>query len=250
MAKDNGLPSPTDLSISIRGPLLTEGTLPAFFYFALSGEDSLYLDPYNQPAAFLDGSPIRCYSFTLPFHGPGYDNHQAIQLWSQEIKNNPGFLEVFFQKCLKNIDFLIQQGYVDKGKIAVGGLSRGGFVATHLAARDSRIQYVLGYAPMTKLSAMDEVHEMIPDLDLKDLIPQLVNKQVRFYIGNRDLRVSTQACFEFVDQLADASYRHGHRSPPIELMISPSVGFKGHGTLPHLFQDGINWIKCKFNIIN
>lgn len=234
------LESPTKLPIYVRGPELSEGPLPAFFYFALSGEDSLYLDPFNQPVAFLENSRIRCFSFTLPFHGPGYDNNKAMELWKQEFSARPEILEEFFQHCLKNVDYLIQQGIVDAEKIAVGGLSRGGFVATHLAARDARLKYVLGFAPLTKLLGQG--------WDLQDLIDKLVNKQVRFYIGNRDLRVGTQACFDFIHQLADAAYHHGHRSPPVELIISPSVGFQGHGTLPSIFKAGADWVREKLDL--
>jgi hypothetical protein len=230
------LDSPSDLPIHVRGPKISEGPLPAFFYFALSGEDSLSLDPYNQPVAFLDGSNIRCFSFTLPFHGPGYDNNNAIDLWMQELNDNPQFLDIFFQKCVSNINYLLQQGIVNAKKMAVGGLSRGAFIAAHLAARDPRLQYILGFAPMTKL-------KQPWDLDL--LIDKIVNKQVRFYIGNRDTRVGTQACFDFIHRLADAAYHHGHRSPPIELMINPSVGFKGHGTLPPVFKSGADWLRQK-----
>lgn len=231
------LKPPTGLPIYVRSPELSEGRLPAFFYFALSGEDSLYLDPFNQPVVSLEGMQIRCFSFTLPFHGPGYDNNTALELWTNEFRTHPEFLNEFFENCLKNIDYLIEQGIVDPEKIAVGGLSRGGFVATHLAARDPRLKYVLGFAPMTKLP-----FEAGDQWDLHGLIDKLVNKQVRFYIGNRDLRVGTQACFDFIYQLANTAFLHGHRSPPMELIITPSMGFKGHGTLPPVFKAGADWI--------
>lgn len=241
--KPNSLEAPSGLPIFWTGPDLADGVLPAFFYFALSGEDSLHLDPYNQPIAFLKDAPLRCFSFTIPFHGPGFDNNKAIDLWRDEFLKNPQFLDHFFQKCISNIDYLIKQGIVDEEKIAVGGLSRGGFVATHLAARDPRIKYVLGFAPVTKLSFLEELQDAGHGWDLIDQVHQLMHVRLRYYIGNRDLRVSTRACFDFIEKLTDTTFHHGHRSPTIELIISPSVGFKGHGTLPHTFKDGIEWLK-------
>lgn len=229
------LNSPIGLPIYTRGPKLSEGSLPAFFYFALSGNDSLYLNPFNQPIAFLEHFPIRCISFTLPFHGHNYDNNKALELYEHELQLNPNFLDKFFMDCLRNIDYLVQQKIIDEEKIAVGGLSRGGFIATHLAARDPRLKYILGFAPLTRFPGSF-------GLDLHSLVEKLTDKHVRFYIGNRDLRVGTEACFQFISLLTENVFHHGHRSPPIELIISPSIGFKGHGTPPHVFKAGAQWI--------
>lgn len=235
----------SDLPIYWRGPEIDQGKLPAFFYFALSGSESLHQDPYNQPIVFLKDFPIRCYSFTLPFHGPGHDNQRAIELWSQELMQNPTFLEIFFQKCLTNVFYLIQEGLVDENHMAIGGLSRGGFIATHLAARERRFKYILGFAPMTSLTSVGENKPLEHPWNLLPLVNQLAHQCIRFYIGNRDLRVNTRACFEFIQHLTEAAYLQGHRSPPVELMISPSVGFKGHGTLPPVFKDGVEWLAAK-----
>lgn len=238
---ENGILYTNNLPTYIQGPDISKGPLPAFFYFALSGEESLHLDPFNQPVVFLKDSSIRCFSFTLPFHGPGYDNQKGVERWEEELSINPDFLDIFFQQCLKNIDELIQQGYIDEEKIAIGGLSRGAFIATHLAARDPRLKYILGFAPMTRFPNHKK-QDIESPWNLHNFIRHLVDKQVRFYIGNHDVRVGTQACFDFIHLLADASFHHGHRSPPVELIITPSVGFKGHGTLPPVFKAGADWI--------
>ena len=48
------------------GPPLEEGPFPTLIYFALSAEDSLQCDPFNQPVQFLEGLPLRIFSITLP----------------------------------------------------------------------------------------------------------------------------------------------------------------------------------------
>lgn len=239
------LKSPSGLPIHYRGAPLEEGKLPALFYFALSGDESLELDPFNQPATFLDSHPIRVFSFTIPEHGEGLKNTDAMTRWADKIKEGEDPFTPFFEQCLENINFLAQHDLIDEEKLAVGGLSRGGFIALHLASRDSRLNNVVGFAPLTTTQTIHEFSHIQDSPILQSLEldkKNLIGKHVRFYIGNRDLRVSTDACYQFVKELTELSYQNNLRSPNVELFISPSIGHKGHGTPPHIFEDGAEWI--------
>ena len=124
-------------------------------------------------------------------------------------------------------------------------------MATHLSARDSRISHVLGFAPMTSLTTIQEFQDILDDpiiqsWDLDLTIPDLINKKVRYYIGNLDTRVGTKECFNFVSKLAETAQENKVRSPNIEMIISPSIGYKGHGTPPHTFKAGVDWIAGEF----
>ena len=241
----NTIESPSGLPIHYCGPPLEEGKLPAFFYFALSGDDSLNLDPFNQPAAFLDPYPIRVFSFTIPGHGPGLKNTDALKKWAEKIKKGLDPLTPFFNQSEDNINFLIEHDLVDEEKVAIGGLSRGGFVALHLASRDPRLGIVLGYAPLTTTETIQEFSDIRNNSitqTLKLNTNALIGKKIRLYIGNRDLRVSTDACYQLVKEVVDYSYDQNIRSPETELFISSSIGHKGHGTSPHIFKDGAEWI--------
>lgn len=247
------LQGPSPLIIYHRGPSLQQGALPAVFYFALSGEESLLLDPYNQPVNFLINNNVRIFSFTLPAHGAGFDKQQAMALWAQQIGSGENIIEEFIGHCLKNINYLIEEGLVNPYHLATSGLSRGGFMATHLAARDDRVNTVLGFAPLTDLIALNEFkeichHQLVQDLSLMKLTRRLLHKKIRFYIGNRDMRVGTENCFVFIKEVADYTYLHGHRSPPVELIISSSIGHKGHGTSPAIFLDGAEWLNTQIHM--
>lgn len=231
------------LSIFHYGPSRESGPLPALFYFALSGEESLKLDPYNQPVLYFGSPNCRVFSFSLPGHGPGYNNLTAMQMWAQGLGDHPHFFEEFFNEVLQNIHYLIREGWIEADKIAVAGLSRGGFIATHLAARDPLLKTVVGFAPLTKLSVLEEFRETSNHpLDLIHLAESLAGKSIRFYIGNRDIRVGTRACMECILAYTEASYQKGQRSPTVELIVNASIGHKGHGTAPHVFEDGANWL--------
>lgn len=239
--------SPNPLDIYHLGPSLEAGPLPSVFYFALSGSDSLLLDPFNQFIQFLDHQPIRRFSFTLPGHGPGLKNEDAIKFVAGLLEKGEDPIAPFLDLALENIHFLIEKRLVDPLMMATAGLSRGGFFASLLALKDERIKTIIAFAPITNLSFL------IPEgksYDLINYIDQFAYKTLRFYIGNRDQRVSTDLCFQFIRKTADLAFEKGIRSPPIELLISPSIGHMGHGTSPDTFRNGADWFTKFLNNTN
>lgn len=229
------------------GPPLSMGPLPSLFYFSLSGKESLTLAPYNQLVELLQNNLMRIFSLTLPGHEEGYDHQNAMKYWANQIENDDDVIQPFVTQCKQVIDFLIQQNYINRDNIAVAGLSRGSFIAAHVAAQDDRVKTILGFAPLTNLMDLIEFQGSMSllahNLALHSLVDRLVGKKLRFYIGNRDKRVNTHSCFTFIEALVEATYTHRHRSYPVELIIYPSVGHKGHGTPPHIFHEGALWLK-------
>lgn len=230
-----------------RGPPLANGPLPSVFYFSLSGEESLGLPPYNQPAVLLSEHGIRVFSLTLPSHEGQFPHTHAIKEWADSFLSEKNMIGEFVETCLKALDFLIKKGYIDIQHIATAGLSRGAFIATHLAAHDERIKTILGFAPLTRLETMKDFKDIldlpiIPTLSLESLIPKLIHKRLLFHIGNGDTLVSTPYCFSFIHALAESIYQKKHQFAPVELIVYPSIGHKGHGTPPEIFHAGTSWL--------
>ncbi len=233
--------------IYYQGPSVEAGRKPAVLFFALSAQMSLFVDPFNQAVIRLAQNDIRVFSWDLPFHSQEQDPNEAMRQWTQEFQRNPRFVDDFMDLCQENVNYLIGQGWVNSDTLAVAGLSRGGFMATHLAARDSRFKIVLGFAPLTQPQPLEEIEHisinLLERIALSSLAPQLIHKQLRFYMGNRDTRVSTDACYQFIRTLTDTAFAQGIRSPQVELILYPSIGYKGHGTPPFIFEEGADWIK-------
>ncbi len=237
----------TGLAIFFKGRPLSDGPLPALIYFCSTGRESLCTDPYNQPIAFLNDLPIRVFSMSLPSHEEGIDNRRSVSRWAQQYALGNDLLSPFLELATQNIQYLVDAGIAQPDSIAVGGLSRGGFIAAHLAARSPHIRAVLGFSPLTDLFCLEEFKPMRDNTFLRatalsDIAEYLVGKSLRFYIGNRDMRVSTDACFAFVRHLTELSFAQGKRSPPVELILFPSSGHLGHGTSPRIFRSGAQWI--------
>lgn len=237
----------SDLILYHTGPALDHGPLPSLFYFALSGPDSLTLDPFNQPVRFLQGSMIRVFSLTLPGHEQGLNPTQAISLWAEDFSRGLDPINGFLDRCERAVNFAIKERFIDPDKLAVAGLSRGGLIAFHLAARMNCFRFILAFAPLTQLFLAKEFGDLqyspaVSGLSAKNVASSLADRHTRIYIGNRDTRVSTKSCFEFVEILADSAYSQKIRSPQVELFITPSIGQYGHGTSPDTFKQGADWL--------
>jgi predicted esterase len=226
------------------GPSLDSGPLPSLFYFSLSGEESLCLDPYNQPVQFLQGEKIRVFSMNLPGHEKGQAAKDAIQFWADEFTKGEDPIHTFLKKAAIAIEYAIQQELIDPAKMAAAGLSRGAFIAAHLVARDPRFKALLCFAPLTKLHLVREFtpikdHPLIHSYALEEIAPALGSRAVRLYIGNEDARVGTRSCFDFAMAIVREKKT---RASKVDFLMSPSIGHMGHGTSPENFQAGAKWI--------
>jgi len=233
-------------TIYYQGPPLEEGPKPAIIYFALSGQSSLGMEPFNQPVPIWHAAGIRTFSWDLPFHTLQDDPKKGLYQWARAFQKDPYFLDHFIKKCRVFIDELIDQQWILPHQIAVTGLSRGAFVASHLAAQDSRLSCLLGFAPLTTPRPAEEfdfvISPSVSQWDLIQVVPHLISKNVRFYIGNHDTRVGTDNCYQFIRHLTQTALAQGMRSSLAELTIYSSVGYKGHGTPSSIFKEGAQWL--------
>ncbi len=244
-----------DIEIAYLGPALSAGPLPALFYLSLSAHDSLCLDPFNQPAAYLSALPMRIFSLTLPGHENNLPPTQALHYWAREMQSGSNFIATFVDKMQTALDALFLQNALLEDKIAIAGLSRGAFLATHAAARIPVFKRIVGFAPLTHLHYAKEFEELKDDpivqsASLDGLINALTDCQLRFYIGNLDTRVGTRHCFDFIEKLSQAALEKRIRSPQVELIITPSIGHQGHGTSKEIFHGGAQWIAEQLGAID
>ncbi|PCI95678.1 alpha/beta hydrolase [Candidatus Aerophobetes bacterium] len=235
--------------VSYLGPPLEDGYLPCVFYFALSALDSLTLDPYNQPALELaKDNNLRVFSVSLPGHEPPLLKENAFVYWAENVMNNNDILTPFLHRTCRAIEYLQEKDYIRAETTVVMGLSRGGFIAAHIAAMLPSIDKVIAFAPVTKIEhATDfrEIHEhpIVRHLSLSRHMQELCKKKICFYIGNRDERVGTKHCFDFISSLADLKFKLREKKGSYKLNISDSIGFMGHGTSPEVFKEGADYAK-------
>ncbi len=248
-----------NLEIGFSGPPLEEGPLPTLFYFALSARDTLCVDPYNQPVVYLSDRKLRIFSITLPFHESPRDPHKALIEWFNAFTERHDILAPFIDAVTKVIINIERAGHLLPNKVGIAGLSRGALIAAHIAARSSFIHHFVGYAPLTQLGQargfastehLGSVGDLIAHYNMANLIPSLIGKNVRFHVGNRDVLIGTGTCFSFVEELTEACYQNKIRSPQVELIVYPSIGYLGHGTPKAIFEQGAEWMRQKLESQN
>lgn len=237
----------TALPLFYLGPDIEEGPLPAVLYLALSAEESLLEDPFNQAVVQLRNSPIRVFSVDLPFHGKDLDSRKALEQWAHRFAQGEDLVSHFLLKLEETLSHLFTLKAIQNNNLAVMGLSRGGFLVNHLAARMPEISTILSYAPLTKISAGKDFEflstcPILESLNLHHLKDPLCIKKQRIYIGNRDVRVGTDTCYTWFRSLIEAAHERCIRSPHIELCIKPSIGHQGHGTSKESFEEGAAWL--------
>lgn len=240
----NAITVSPQITLYHRGPPLDYGPLPSLFYFSISGPDSLCLDPFNQPVQFLQGEMIRIFSLTLPGHEEGLLAKDAMKLWAEAMGKGQNCVAEFLDDAQKAIDFCVEERFIDVSKLGAAGLSRGAFVAAHLAAKDERFRHIVGFAPLTKLGYIREFEHLSENpiatsLDLIHLADRLGDRHIKLYIGNEDTQVGTRECFDFLEALV---LKKKQKSSHAELLIYPSIGRMGHGTPPEIFKQGALWL--------
>lgn len=237
----------TPIPLYYLGKDLNEGPLPAVVYLALSAEESLLTPPFNQAVSYLEQFPVRIFSVDLPFHGKGCESKEALIHWAHEFAQGKDLITHFLIQLEESLGHLLSRGSILNNNIALMGLSRGGFLINHLAARMPAVSTLLTFAPLTKITAGKDFEflsltPLLENLNLSHTTEAVCEKAQRIYIGNLDTRVSTDACYDWFRLLVKEAHAKGIRSPQIEMMIRPSIGHQGHGTSKESFEEGAAWL--------
>lgn len=232
------------------GPSLSEGPAPTIFYFALSAQATLLVDPYNQPITSLDFHRVRVMTCTIPEHEEPKSPYDAIASWVQHLQNHQDILTSFFKKVAEAIHVMIEKNMIKIHQFGLMGLSRGAFIATHLSYYFDFPIPVVGFSPLIKLSQTKEAQEakmLTSSLDLTNFKDKLIDKRIFYFIGNKDSRVGSKICADFIFDLALLANEKNIRSLPFELKVFPSIGYMGHGTPKAIFIEGSKLLLAKID---
>ena len=157
----------------------------------------------------------RVLSFDLPNHGERINKYgSGIEGMRNAFAAGHNPFEMFLEDSREVVDECIKRGLATAYRIAVSGISRGGYLAMRLMAADSRISQAVAFSPVTDWTILNEFSQHRQDeaalrLNLSSYIHGLVGKPVFMCIGNHDDRVGTFSCCRLYLELAEANERNG-----------------------------------------
>ncbi len=205
------------------------------FIFQGSIETALAEPLYTEVGRILAAEGVLSVVLDAPAHGEDATPGDPLELngWAHRVAEGKPFLAPFLQRASAALDHFIAMQWADPSRIAACGTSRGGFLAFHFAAPDSRIRCVGGIAPVTDLAALREFSARNPppatgELALASLAPRLAGRPVWICIGNNDARVDTSRAIGFA-QAVVAANRELPTPPdpiPVDLLVQSTPGHR------------------------
>lgn len=186
-------------------------------------------------------------SLDIPCHGDQMTEGEPEGLngWSYRAEHEEDFVAQSNVRLSKVLDDLIKTGVTDPTRVAVGGTSRGGFLAMHFAAHDDRVKCLAAFAPVTELAALREFHAtqehpLVRKLSLLNQVEKLKGRPVWIVIGDRDDRVGTHYAIELASRLSAAAKTQNIASN-VELHVLSEP--RGHTTPQGSTQLAADWIQ-------
>jgi pimeloyl-ACP methyl ester carboxylesterase len=202
---------------------------PTVFFLGGSLEDELNAAACQEAIDAL-GPNVFKVSVDLPGHGadvrPG--EPASMRSWRARLEHGEDVVGDFTKRATAVLNHLVEARLTDPAKVAVFGISRGGFMALHFAAADPRVRSVVGLAPVTDLLVLREFFEMPKDQPARAiaatrLADRLYDRAIWIGIGSTDYRVSTDHAIQFIERVIEAAAARGVR-PSIEIHVQPSDG--------------------------
>ena len=208
--------------------------LPAPTLFVLQGDiDAAMREPiYTEVGRILARRGWLTVVIDAPAHGEDHRPGEPKELaaWNWRVEHGKDLVDGFILHAKAVLDHLVLTNQTDPAKVAAVGTSRGGFLAFHLAAAESRIRCVGGISPVTDLAALREFdattnRAAVDSLALAALAPRLAGRPAWISIGNNDARVSTEAAIAFSRALVAAA-KPGTEPIPVELVVNATPGHR------------------------
>jgi predicted esterase len=181
----------------------------------------------------------------LPSHGLGQPKGERNPLhdWRVRIEHGDNFVVSFEASVSRIVNYLVEQGLVDPKRIGAVGDSRGGFLAFHFAAEDSRVCCVLTFSPVTDLLTLREFEDMDTNtlahaLSVQNSAGALAGRHILILIGSTDYRVGTRRAISLFERLTEGALAKG-LPPAAELRVSTA---RGHNLDSEQYTAGGAWL--------
>ncbi|NDE63621.1 MAG: hypothetical protein EB053_04625 [Chlamydiae bacterium] len=235
----------TRLRYQICEPASHSFPLKTVIFFTTTAKEALEVPPLCNPSNFLIEHQIRVISFDLPLHNEEIPSFDGVKRWTNHMeKTQEDILSIFLSEVSEWID----QNLDPMTPLGFMGISRGAFLAAHLASYRKKKNPLVLFSPMHDLEYpwlwSDSKNQplFIEKFRLNRICPFLKDCPLFLSVGNNDERVNTHQLIRFYEELIESKKKEQSRNIPIELHVFPSIGMYGHGTSDHIFSQGASWM--------
>lgn len=235
----------TRLRYQISEPSSFQSNPRTVIFLTTTAKEALEVPPLCNPANFLHDHHIRVISFDLPLHDDTIPSFDGVRRWTTHIEEND---EDLLAPFLKEVSEWIDQNLPPSAPLGFMGISRGAFLAAHLANYRKNKDPLLLFSPMHDLEYpwLWKAHSKIPlfveHYRLSHIRSYLKDCPLFLSIGNNDERVHTHKLIHFYEQMIEEKKKDQQRNIPLELHVFPSIGMYGHGTSDNIFSLGATWM--------
>jgi esterase FrsA len=246
------LTTPTRIRFALIGE---KGSKPAptLFFFAGAATSTLLSGDFTKCGHLLMKDGVLLVAIDIPAHGDDVRKGEppgGINGWRHRLEKGEDPIRPFTKKVSKVLDYLVKEGYTDPKRVGAVGTSRGGFIASHVAAADPRFQAIVQFAPVTDLLAVREFkglekHALTTGLHVTHLTYKLAGRSFWFCIGNNDTRVSTDETIAFTRKLVRAAEAKKAKLD-VYLVVAPTPGHTIHKTA---HDEAATWLRQRLQIV-
>jgi dienelactone hydrolase len=221
---------------------------PTLLFFGGSVEEMLADEYQRQCGNLLAEKGYICVLVDAPCEGKDKrpDEPGGLDGWRYRLEQGENFVPEVNARATDVLNDLVARGYTDPEKIAACGISRGGFLAMHFAASDSRVKCTAVFAPVVNLGTLPffkgaEKHPAVRSVDLMEGADKLVGKPLWIVLGDQDRPIDTDYVIAFARKVSRLSRQNSR----IELHVMPEPG--GHTTPAGSDLQSAVWIAKQFD---
>jgi pimeloyl-ACP methyl ester carboxylesterase len=217
---------------------------PTLFLLGAATQSMLTNPDFSRHGELMYAQGWNVVSVDPPCHGEDLRPGERAEIlgWADRFLKGEDTVAAFVARVNDVIDHLVTENVAKSGSVALMGVSRGGFLALHVAAGNARIAAVCTLAPVMDWAMVREFAEMKENALVKSTA--LINHVDRItcpvwtIIGSADDRVDTSKAVEVMHRLlANNSVRGKGLAIDFHLTSTP-----GHQSFPIWHDEAARWL--------
>ncbi len=188
-------------------PVQASGAAPTVVLLGSTAYGNLTNPDFARQGWLLHVNGWNVASLDAPCHGEDLRAGERPEIlgWADRFQKGEDAVAAFVAHANDVMDQLVMEKVARPGSIAVSGISRGGFLAFHVAAGNARVGAVCAMAPVTDWGVLREFAQMKENPLVKSTAlinwADKITCPVWTIIGSADDRVDTSKAMEFMQHL-------------------------------------------------